>query len=288
MKSLIISFIILASVVGCKEKKNSKPVEQFNISFYLDLSDRIEDSRNPLQAKKDAEIVKQAFDVFSKKLSKKGTFDSKDKFKVFFSPFEQSDNLIGISRNLQFDFSDLSIREKKILFSKMNSQLTNNLDSVYKYGVSKKEYIGSDIYRFFKDELQYKCIEKESNYRNILIILTDGYMYWKHSRDSVGNRFSYLTANSKYVRKLRNSANLEKMINEEDYGFVNIDKKYENLEILVLEINPIEEYPKDFDIIKGLWSKWLGEMGIKRFEIIKSTDVETVKNVIVNFIEGGK
>lgn len=285
MKILLLTLIVMSILLGCKEEKKNNPVEQLNISFYLDLSDRIESARNKFQAKKDIEIINQAFGIFSKKIEQKGTFDSKDKFKVFFYPFERNENLIGFNKNLQFDFSSISIKEKKTLYAKMRNQLNSNLDSVYKYATNKNDFMGSDIYRFFKDELEYKCITKETNYRNILIVLTDGYMYWKHSRDSVGNRFSYLTANSKYVRKLRSTTDLAATIRKEDYGFINIQRNYSNLEILVLEINPIDEYPQDFDLIQLLWSKWFIEMGVKKFDIIKSTDIGTAKNIIKNFIE---
>jgi len=286
MKILLLTLIVMSFLFGCKEEKKNKPVEQLNISFYLDLSDRIEPARNKLQAKKDIEIINQSFGIFSKRIEQKGTFDSKDKFKVFFYPFEKNENLIGFNKNLQFDFSSISIKEKKTLYAKMRNQLNSNLDSVYKYATSKNDFIGSDIYRFFKDELEYKCITKETNYRNILIVLTDGYMYWKYSIDSIGNRFSYLTANSNYVRKLRSTTDLAATITKEDYGFINIHRNYSNLEILVLEINPIEEYPQDFDLIKLLWSKWFIEMGVKKFDIIKSTDIATERNIIKNFIDG--
>ena len=55
----------------------------------------------------------------------------------------------------------------------------------------------------------------------------------------------------------------------------------------MLEINPSKNAcPYEEDILNEVLSKWLSEMGIKKFEIYKTDIPQTTKKRIENFMKG--
>ena len=72
---------------------------------------------------------------------------------------------------------------------------------------------------------------------------------------------------------------------EIDFGLIAPTKDLENLEVLVLEVNPSKYSSKyEEDIQKEVLSKWLTEMGVKKFEIYKTDIPQTTKKRIENFM----
>ncbi len=66
-----------------------------------------------------------------------------------------------------------------------------------------------------------------------------------------------------------------------------MDNDLSKLNILVAEINPPQNHPEDFDILKKYWSKWLIEQKVKKgnFKILK-TDLNYLNsNIIQKFFE---
>ena len=81
-----------------------------------------------------------------------------------------------------------------------------------------------------------------------------------------------------------------KEYDEKEYGMINIGKQIKDLNVLVLEVNPIEKYPQDFDIIKKYLSKWFNEMGIKeqKYKILKTAYPVSTKPIINAFLSKWK
>ena len=127
-------------------------------------------------------------------------------------------------------------------------------------------------------------IEQDSSYRNVLIILTDGYMYHENSKDTIKNRSAYIERNYLNRVGLRNNSNWEVKFEEEDFGFITKRDNLNKLEILVLEISPSENHLNDEDIIKKYWEKWFKEMNVKRFSIHTTGLPVHTKRLIESFM----
>ena len=258
------------------EGQSSNTVEQtdqLNITLLLDLSDRIDTKKYPEKPEhfeRDIAIVKYFSELFVKDMEKRGTFMAKGKMKVIFSPKPQDPNVNLLAEKLFIDLSVMDSKQKKEVHDNLINNFSESITKIYNGTLSESKWIGSDIWRFFKNDVKDYCVESKPNYRNILVVLTDGYIYHQDSKDQNGNRYAYLLPNiiSKY--NLRKNPNWEQELEKQDFGLISKRNDLENLEILVLEISPSPNYKNDEDIIKSILSKWFKEMNVKRFGIYKS------------------
>lgn len=261
--------------------------KHLNITFLLDLSDRIEPSKYPASPEhyqRDEAIVKDFVEIFKNDMNKKGGYKAKGKMKVIFSPQPQEQNINKIASELNINLSTMKAAEKKEVYNTLDDKFTGNLSKIYDLTLAQKNYIGSDIWRFFKNDVKDYAITDEPNYRNILVIITDGYIYHKDSQTQQGNRTSYLTPVSINTNGFRNK-DWKQKFEQGDYGFIASRKDLDNLEVLVLEINPEKNYLNDEDVIKAYLSKWFEEMGIKKYEIYNSDLPVNTKTRIEKFLK---
>lgn len=261
--------------------------KQLNITFLLDLSDRIEPSKYPASPEhyqRDEAIVKDFVEIFKNDMNKKGGYKSKGKMRVIFSPQPQEQNINKIASELNIDLSTMKAAEKKEVYNTLDDKFSGNLSKIYDLTLAQKNYIGSDIWRVFKNDVKDYAITDDPNYRNILVIITDGYIYHKDSQTQQGNRTSYLTPVSINTNGFRNK-DWKQKFEQGDYGFIASRKDLDNLEVLVLEINPEKNYLNDEDVIKAYLSKWFEEMGIKKYEIYNSDLPVNTKTRIEKFLE---
>ena len=119
-------------------------------------------------------------------------------------------------------------------------------------------------------------------YRNILIILTDGYIYHADSRYREQNKYSYLlTNNIKNYRK----TNYEQLINNDNFGLIAKRNDLNNLEVLVLEISAEDNRHRiDEDITKFAIGNWFKEMNVAKYQIFSSDLPANTKKRIENFL----
>ena len=273
------------------EGQSSNTVEQtdqLNITLLLDLSDRIDTKKYPEKPEhfeRDIAIVKYFSELFVKDMEKRGTFMAKGKMKVIFSPKPQDPNVNLLAEKLFIDLSVMDSKQKKEVHDNLINNFSESITKIYNGTLSESKWIGSDIWRFFKNDVKDYCVESKPNYRNILVVLTDGYIYHQDSKDQNGNRYAYLLPNiiSKY--NLRKNPNWEQELEKQDFGLISKRNDLENLEILVLEISPSPNYKNDEDIIKSILSKWFKEMNVKRFGIYNSDLPEYTKQRINDFIK---
>lgn len=287
-----IKFIILLIILiaGCSGNDNSSEksfqdngYKNLNVTILLDLSDRISLAKNPDQPEKDINIILTVVDNFKKFLSQKGVVNSEDKIKMIFYPTLNYDLYESIADSLNIDFSNYEFHQRKKIFSALSGIYSKNLRMLYNQASKAKVYDGSDLFNYFKHRVSDDCIINDSNYINILVILTDGYIYQKNSMYQSKNRFSYLTPESENIKCFRKSNKWEDEFNKNDFGLIKVENNLSELKILVAEINPASSSPKDFDIMKRYWSKWFGEQNVSKenYKILK-TDVTTINKNLVN------
>ena len=254
--------------------------QNLNVSILLDLSDRIE---LPKTVAKDSAYLSSLSKAFMSHVKRKKLIMLEDKMQLFFNPEPINNKVNKIAEKLKLSFtkqtSKANLDKGIVLYSKHPSQL---------YQLSKEDaemhkgYPGSDIWRFFKDHVEDYCID--NCHRNVLVVLTDGYMYHKNTVMRSENFTSFLTKKS--LRKLNlNTSNWKKIIEKRKLGFIPIGKSLRNLEVLVIGIeshNTNNPYAKD--IIEKYWSDWFDSMNIKNYKI-KSADIpSSIEKVIFDFI----
>lgn len=288
MKNIVIIITAVLLFVGCNSSKENNTGEvkgkvkndQLNISILLDLSDRI--TTQGAQAN-DIENIKTITEYFKANMERLGAYNAKGKIRVFFSPKPGNTNINLIANNLIIDCSKMNNKGRKMVYDTLTQLYTQSLESIYQETKSSSDWYGADIWRFFKDDVKDFCIEKDSNYRNILIIFTDGYLYHKQSYFNKGNRYTYLLGSAN-LNRYRNQ-NWKQLIEKDDFGIMTEREDMNDIEVLVLEIkaeNPSNKI--DEDILKYAWRKWFQEMKVPHYEVYPSDLPANTKTRIENFL----
>ena len=296
------NYLILVSLylclLGCKEEpkstsipdQKSEPVfklsserPDLNLSILLDLSDRINPDKYPDAAmefyQRDLGYINSVAKTFEGHLRNKQTRKINDQIQLYIDP-EPADNKLNKKLdNLKLKFTRDNATKDNIL------SVSNKYDTIprliYEAAILDDEYIGSDVWRFFKNKVNDFCVEE--NHRNILVILTDGYIYHKNTLMEEDNRTSYLTPQT-IKRFSLNASNWEVKIADKKYGFIPANKGLENLEVLVLGINPDIKNPYEEDVILKYWKEWFDAMGIDKFEIKQALLPSDMNGIIEEFI----
>ncbi|MDT7832027.1 hypothetical protein RQM59_06525 [Flavobacteriaceae bacterium S356] len=259
-----------------KNKKNN-----LNISVLLDLSDRIE-KKNTVQ--KDSAYLSSLAKVFVNHVKGKKLILLEDRMQLFFNPVPNDTKINQIAEKLKVQFTKDTHKEDLdrtiSLYSEYPSQL---YDLAQKDAQLDKKYPGSDIWGFFKYHVNDYCID--ACHRNILVILTDGFMYHENTIMKKENRTSYIT--SKSLKKIKlDRVDWKEEIRKRKLGFLSVEKEFKDLEVLVIGISDYDKStPYARDILEVYWSDWFESMNIKNYKI-KSADIpSSIEKVIFDFIK---
>ena len=247
--------------------------KQYNITVLLDLSDRVErEGLDPDQSVRDISIVRELLMFMKGHMVDKGVHLSKDKFRVIFSPTPSDPNINSLAKELRFDLSKLDQKGKKFIYDSASVVFTRNLEKIYQMSIDANDWPGCDIWRFFKNDVSDFCVDLQPEYENILFVITDGYIYHDDTRDTRGNRATYLTSGYLTDNNLRGNPRWRETMANKDLGLLPVDGDFEAIDVMVLEVNPTPRHKSDEDYIKAIWSKWFDEIGVGNYKIY-NTDI---------------
>lgn len=265
------------------EVKTKPSGNDLNISILLDLSDRINPEKYPSPAmqyyQRDIGYLLSVAKTLETHILSKRINQIDDKIQVFIDPEPSDPTLNKKIGELKYHFTkDTAIKDSIFMVSEKYGLIS---DFIYKAAIDDSHYVGSDIWGFFKNKVDDYCIDE--GYRNILVILSDGYLYHKDAKMKQENRTSYLIP--QWIEK--NGLNNEKWqqrMEEKNFGFMVANTDLSNLEVLVLGINPNKGNPYEEDVIRRYWSQWFDEMKVAKYEL-KQADLPThMDKIIRDFI----
>lgn len=296
MKQLIFIASVAVLLIACNNEGNEQKganasstqgIKQLNISILLDLSDRISPKKGPDATKNDVENIKTITEFFKANMLSLGAYNAKGKIRVFFSPPPDSPDINAVVSKLNIDCSKLDNKGRKVVYDSLTGVYEKKLYNIYANTISTKiadkDWVGADIWRFFKDDVSDYCIEKDANYRNILVIFTDGYLYHPQSYFSDGNRYTYLTRS--VLNKYRKPS-WKQLVNKDDFGIITERNDLQNLEVLVLGVKSELSVNKvDEDILRYLWGKWFDEMNISHHQEYPSDLPANTRTRILSFFQ---
>jgi len=289
------SFLALSCTKGSEEANATKDgasvtaglkdrSRNLNISVLLDLSDRIDPAKYPNPSMpyhlRDVGYINSVAEAFSDHIKSKKIKQMNDRMQLFFDPAPLNPDINTISKQLRvsLDKDNVSkelIADVEVKYKKLPSEL-------YQLAIKDKHYIGSDTWKFFKNKID-DCTEE--GYRNVLVILTDGYIFYQNSLMTEANQTSFLTPEAIRKNGLTTSDWSAKMT-QGHHGFIKASEDLSNLEILVLGINPDIKNPYEEDVIKAYWTKWFEAMKVRRYEIRSAELPSDMDKVIKDFING--
>jgi len=285
----LISIALLLFACGSDSNKNAEAgkdvikEKQLNISILLDLSNRINPEINPSAKERDIANIKTITEYFTENMQRLNAYNAKGKIRLFLIPPPANADINSIVSKLNIDCSKMDNSGRKEIYDNLTSLYSEQMEKIYNETIQTSEWPGSDIWRFFNNDVKDYCIDSDSSYRNLLIILTDGYLFYEHSQYNSGNRYSYLL--NKNLSQYRNQ-NWRRLVEERDFGIISEREDLNDLEVMVLEIkaeNPANSF--DEDILTYVWKKWLGEMNVKHYEVYHSDLPANTKTRINKFLK---
>jgi hypothetical protein len=261
------------------EVLSNKPL---NITILLDLSDRITKSQNPSNTDRDIAIVKNIVSAFRADLSKRKLVVMDGSIKVLFYPTPQDPNIVSLAQDLELTVSKNTPNLKDLITTPLlDNKFETNLRSIYEKALAQNKWPGCDIWNFIKSKQNLYI--NDAKYRNMLIIVTDGYVFHQNAKFSSGKRYSYLLGSN--IAPYRDPVNYETKIKNDDFGLISTKNDLSGLEVLVLEVNPETGKPVDYDIIKLVLSNWFTEMGASKCEVYQTDLPSITKKNIENFMK---
>jgi hypothetical protein len=267
-------------------KKDSVVVDSnnINVSILIDLSDRIDSTKNPNPTmqyfQRDTEYIKAIEKGVLNHIKSKRIITYDDQMQVFFNPEPLDPKMNQFTKDLKVSFDKNTAKDYFSSVEKKYSELPLN---IYQSAIHDGNYVGSDIWEFFRNKVKDYCIKNDK--RNILFILTDGYMYHEDSKFSQDKKTSYLT--SKLIKSNNlTTTDFKNVIEKNKFGFVKANDNLSNLKVIVLGINPEKGNPFEEAVIKEYWENWFKEMKIKNYQI-KSADLPSnLEPIILKAISG--
>ena len=275
---VLLAAILAASMSSCKscggpeEEKSVNKKQPLNVSIFLDLSHRIvEESDGMKGVEKDTEIVAVITDYLSSKAFNDKIKFNKDHIKVFFHPTPVNPQINQLAKGLEVDFAQYGkkqIQQKQADAKNLTKNFNDNLKSIYDAAVADGKYIGSDIWGFFDTQVNKVCVRE--GYRNVLIVITDGYIYHEDNlvEDKAKKQSSFITKRSL----------------AEGYSLLPVGGQINGLEVLVLELKA--DPRTDFGKMKSTIEQWLDTIGVSRHEVLKTALPSTTKKPIEDFLNG--
>ncbi|WP_420571931.1 hypothetical protein [Kordia sp.] len=266
-----------------KSKSTTTKSENLNISFLLDLSDRINPKKYPNPSMefylRDIAYIKSVSDAFITHLKQKKVRRMNDKIQLYFDPEPKNQDINTISHSLRYEITRKTAT--KDILKEIEQAYSTKPQKIYEAAIKDATYVGSDTWRFFKNKVNDFCILED--HRNILIILTDGYIYHENTQLKEGNLTSYLTP--QLIRKYRlNDEKWNEKIMSKGYGFIPTNENLQKLEVLVLGINPDEKNQYEEDVIYKYWKDWFKTMQVNRYEIKMAVLPSNMNKIIKDFI----
>lgn len=271
---VISAFFIILSIIPddggsdttiVKDNK-SKPL---NLSIYLDLSDRIKPDDNNLNAlsqrEKDIAIVEYLANYMKDRAVKQKILPCKDKIKVFFYPTPNDSKIALLSEQLELDLSATPPAEKKKILTTFVDDFHEAMEQIYDSTIKTSKWLGSDIWGFFNKPVDNYCIK--DGYRNVLVILTDGYIYHAQNKIQDGDAYSYVLPQT--LKNLNSS-------------LIPHRKGLEDLEVLMLELNP--NPTTDQDKMEQVINDWLQNMEVQKYYVGETDLPSNTKMIIDKFL----
>lgn len=295
MKKIYYLLIVSLFFIQCKKSEpkvddrnktnnsigNSK---NLNISILIDLSDRIDSEKYPNPSmeyyQRDLEYIKAIKTAFIDQVKSKKVIQLDDQMQIFFNPEPSDPEINDLAKQLKVSFDKNTSKENISIVDEKYSSLPTK---IYQSAIQDKQYIGSDIWGFFKNKIKDYCIKDK--HRNVLFILTDGYMFHKDSKFTENEKTSYLTP--ELVKSLKlNTSDFKTKIDDKGFGFIKANDNFDNLEVIVIGINPEKGNPFEGEVIKTYWENWLKEMNVAKYQI-KDADLPSnleplIKKTILN------
>ena len=208
-----------------------------------------------------------------------------DRLKILIAPQKTTPGkLYEESGLLRVDLSSEQPEKKSKLVQESEKTFNTILPDVYKQALVGKHtsnYAGADIWKYFNEDL---ADDVDNDAQNTLFIVTDGYMDFEKTeeRPVMNNRY---TSCAQIIKNLKSYPDWSTRFDKGDYGLIPISKKFAHLRVVLLQVNPSQDWPGEYPLLTRIWSKWFKEMSIDSFDFIKNDNIAEVRESLQKFMK---
>ena len=310
MKRLSIFLLLFAASIK-SPAQNQKQIVHYNLFFAPDLSNRLNNNLYR-KAVNDADIVESILNRIWNEIGRmKRDGGQKDHYGVDFI----NKGLIGMY-DINTDLMTINLQRFDRQIDRINYVMARHNVSKTLAGDIKKmvaEYRrfntkaaaspnGADIWTYFQSGLDARIILPDiqegrvtHKFRNVMVLMTDGYIEAGIFNKGFDLSDTKVTNFRKAFLAARES-NLETfLLKNPKFKIKPVKNAFlKNLEVIVIEMydrslsktGAATKHPTDMEVLKLIWSDWLRNSGVKRFELksIVTSKEEAVKYVM-DFIQ---
>ncbi len=312
MKKSILIYILLVISASAIFAQKQKEVIHYNIIFAPDLSNRLNAKIYPKPVN-DVDLVEGIFKlIWPNILRAKRSEGQKDKYTIDFIN-KGLIKIYSVNTNvLTIDFQKFDRQNDRINYimgrNGAKCTLENDVEKLIKEyknfnNKASNSSNGADIWTYFQSGIDEGVIQSNIKignvnhvFRNILILITDGYIEagifnkgYDLSESKISNfRNAFLKSTEKDMATF--------LTKNQKFKINPVKNKYlKNLEVMVIEMydrslsktGAATKHPTDMEIMKLIWSDWLQKSGVKRFELKataanKDQGIKSIMNFIMN------
>lgn len=263
-----------------------------NVSVLLDVSDRVTGQVSPGYSviKHDVELARIFSESFICFESNKPMSLWQDDLKFIMNPLPSSfENVQKINAaSLSFDRKrgvtkgGISLQSKNVLkeLGAIPNAVSSEIENLENNISANSSFSGSDIYSFFAyDEVDNFIIPGK---RNVLIIVTDGYIYHKDSKLKANNGVTYFTRRTFDALGL-NLNNYENILGKQQNQLIPLNQKKLSKDIEVYVFGVDNGWRSK--AIEYMWVQWLGN-NVKSIEVYPIQNPAIQERQIMDIIYG--
>lgn len=264
----VLLFFLLAGIVVAQ-----KPAPR-NYVVLLDLSDRVLVAG---QAKRDQTLILDVFSRFEQAVRRNLIINSRDCFRVVLAP--QAGTTYRADQVMAGMYLDMegSIAGKRQRLDAFRAALPKRLEQLYQQATAGRsrssDFRGCDIWQYFNEHLPS---DLRSTHQNNLIILTDGYFDFEHNTH-LKQKGGRSTDSHRLMASLRTAPDWQQLIRQPDTGLLPVAKRFAPVQVWVAELHPKIDHLDELDLLKAIWTKWLGEMGISTTTCLERGSIPKVR-----------
>lgn len=273
----VFAVTLLLLTVGCTSDKSDaknisseislmKPV---NIIVIIDTSDRISQTKNPHQVKKDIKITESIVNIFEEKFVRPNLYIGSKDTLAFVVP--EQPNVDPIQQQTLMNLKIWPTFEQRAggapEFKKMKTKLIGAINELYQSVSKQKIFTGSDVWKWFRDSAEVYLKPDALNY---IICLSDGYLDFNHNIQIERPKRTYISY--RQVAKLRETPNWKQKFHTEKHGLLEIGEDFSKYNVKFLMVEITHRHMLDLEIVKEYWQTWLKSMGITDSQFLSMQD----------------
>ena len=273
----VFAVTLLLLTVGCTSDKSDaknisseislmKPV---NIIVIIDTSDRISQTKNPHQVKKDIKITESIVNIFEEKFVRPNLYIGSKDTLAFVVP--EQPNVDPIQQQTLMNLKIWPTSEQRAggapEFKKMKTKLIGAINELYQSVSKQKIFTGSDVWKWFRDSAEVYLKPDALNY---IICLSDGYLDFNHNIQIERPKRTYISY--RQVAKLRETPNWKQKFHTEKHGLLEIGEDFSKYNVKFLMVEITHRHMLDLEIVKEYWQTWLKSMGITDSQFLSMQD----------------